>query len=444
MEQGLALNLSQHLAMTPEMQQSIKILQLSAPELRSLIEEEYLNNPALELEYDDALTPILPQGELSSVMDYFRESYEGSGVREEKEAPEVRAPVYSLAEELREQAEFAFAREDVRSRTIASFIIGSLDSRGYLAASVEDIARSLRVYAGDVRAVLARVQEFEPAGIAARDLAECLRLQARARGIYGGLLAAIIEKHLARLASGELKAIAAAEEVPLKEVEGAAAMLRTLNPKPGSAYGEEAAAFISPDVFVERVGGRLTVRLADGFLPRVYIAGAYKKAAYADEEAQKYIRGRLNSALWLIKSIEERRSTIKKVAEEIVRVQEKFFLKGKDYLAPLTMREIAGRLELHESTVSRAVAGKYLEFPGGVLPLRSFFAVSAVKSGDMLSGEIKAELKALILAEDPQKPLSDQKLAALLKEKKMTISRRTVMKYREELGFPAAFKRKKT
>jgi RNA polymerase sigma-54 factor len=297
-----------------------------------------------------------------------------------------------------------------------------------------------------VQEVLRKVQTFEPVGVGARDLAECLRLQAGAQGIYEGLVASLIDKYLPQVAESQLREIAAAENVSPEDVQLAVDILKTLNPKPGSVYGTENASYITPDVTIEKVDDSYVVRLNDSYVPKLHITNLYRQAADFDADTQKYIKKRLTAASWLINSIEQRRETIRKVVEEIVRVQKDFLDKGQAFLKPLSMKEVAEAIEVHESTVSRAVANKYAEIPGGVVSLKSFFQTGLGKgssSEDFLASQAKAELAALIKAEDPKKPLSDQKLCELLKEKKMDISRRTVMKYREQLGYPSSVKRKR-
>lgn len=452
MEQSLQMNLSQHLAMTFEMQQAIKILQLSAQDLRSLVEQEYLDNPTLEMEYGagaESKEDIFSVEDISALADYL---YEGGGepayfTDDVDRGLEAAAPLgLTLEQELLQQVEFAFDPEDEAGRSIATFMVGSIDSRGYLTLPVEEIARATGTKVEQVLAVLERVQAFEPLGVGARDLAECLRIQAKAQGIYEGLVAAVIDKHLSLVAELGIREIAAAEKASPEDVQLAVDIVKTLNPKPGSTYGTENASYITPDVTIEKVDGGYEVRLNDSYVPKLHITNLYRQAASFDDDTQKYIKKRLSAATWLINSIEQRRETIRKVVEELVRVQREFLDKGPAYLKPLTMKEVAEAIEVHESTVSRAVANKYAEIPGGLMPLKGFFQTGLGKAGsgeDFLASQAKAELERLIKGEDPRKPLSDQKLCELLKAKDMDISRRTVMKYREQLGYPSSVKRKR-
>lgn len=451
-EQSLTMNLSQHLAMTMKLQQAIKILQLSAQDLRTEIEKEYLENPALEMDYGDgapfsAEDNLLQAENLSRYADYLGEEGNSSGYfpeEQERRFEAADAEPVTLEEELLEQVKFAFVRE--QERAIAVFIVGSIDDRGYLTVPVAEIARAMQTSVDEVEAVLQQVQSFEPAGVGARDLSECLRLQAQRQNIYGGLVAAIIENHLDDIAESRIRDIAAAEHCRPQEVQLAVDIVRRLDPKPGAAYGGDAAAFITPDVLVQFVDGEYKVSLNDNYVPQLRICAAYQHAESFDEETRKYISQRLSAAAWLINSIEQRRTTIRHVVEEILRRQPDFLTQGKAALRPMTMREVADAIGVHESTVSRAVANKYVQLPNGIMALRRFFTSNAAKSHsgeDFAAGQAKSVIEELIKAEDPHKPLSDQKLCALLKEKNMDLSRRTVMKYREQLGYASSVKRKR-
>jgi RNA polymerase sigma-54 factor len=223
-------------------------------------------------------------------------------------------------------------------------------------------------------------------------------LQASAQGIYEGLVASLIDKYLPQVAESQIKEIAAAENVSPEDVQLAVDILKTLNPKPGSVYGTENASYITPDVTIEKVDDSYVVRLNDSYVPKLHITNLYRQAADFDADTQKYIKKRLTAASWLINSIEQRRETIRKVVEEIVRVQKDFLDKGAAFLKPLSMKEVAEAIEVHESTVSRAVANKYAEIPGGIVSLKSFFQTGLGKGGsseDFLASQAKAELEAL-------------------------------------------------
>ncbi|MCR5438466.1 MAG: RNA polymerase factor sigma-54 [Selenomonas sp.] len=449
-EQSLNLNLSQHLAMTVKLQQAIRILQLSAQDLRSEIEKEYLENPALEIDYGDAAPAegnLLQAENMSRLTDYLGEGGSSSGYYGEDAEPAFEAAEsvsLTLEEELLDQVKFAFPHS--QERAIAVFIVGSLDNNGYLTLPLAEIARAMAVETTAVEAVLRQVQEFEPAGVAARDLPECLRIQAKRQGIYQGLVAAIIDRYLDEVAESQIKKIAAAEQCRPQDVQAAVDIVRQLDPKPGAAYGGEKASFITPDVLVQEVDGVYRITLNDNYIPQLRISAAYQHAESFDAETRKYITKRLNAAAWLINSIEQRRTTIRQVVEEILNRQPDFLTQGMKGLHPMAMKDVADAIGVHESTVSRAVANKYAQFPQGIVALRKFFTANLAKNGseeDFAAVQAKEAIAELIKGEDPHKPLSDQKLCELLKARKMDISRRTVMKYREQLGYPSSVKRKR-
>ena len=456
--QALSQNLSQHLAMTMKMQQAIKILALPAQELRGLIEKEYLENPALEIDYDHAALSFeettgtagddareereqaYRAEDISALASYLGSPERGDGwdggESGEPHAFEQAKPVSrTLEEELLEQVEFAYPAGREQEKAVAVFLVGSIDSRGYLAVPLAEAARATGVKEDIATQVLATIQSFEPAGVGARTLAECLRLQAKRRGIYEGLVARIIDAHLEDVANSRIKEIASAEGVRPSDVQMAVDIVRTLTPKPGAAYGSDDPGYITPDVVVRPYGAGWRIELTSGGVPGLHISRLYQEAAGYDEETQSYIRGRLSAAAWLIKNIETRRETIRRVAEEIVRRQRPVLTDGLSRLAPMTMQDVAEAADVHESTVSRAVQGKYIEMPSGIYPMKAFFTANlAAGAGEAAYGARQVQ---------DAKPLSDAKLAKLLADKGLEISRRTVVKYREQLGIPSSVKRKR-
>ena len=447
------MNLSQHLAMTMQLQQAIEILQLSAQELCATIEKEYLENPVLEMDYPSGRRELYEQGGpahagVRALADYL----DGGGKQpayftdEDERQFDAPAPLHAtLEEELLEQVNFTF-NENESERAVATFLVGSLDSRGYLTLPVAEVARAMACSEAEVLRILAVIQGFEPAGVGARDLAECLRLQAQRQGIYDGLVAAIIDRHLDAVAAHRLKEIAAAEHVRPAEVQMAVDIVRRLNPKPGAAYGAADSAYITPDVINRKGEKGYEVEVEEAGVPQLHISALYRQSDTFDKATQKYIAGRLRAAAWLINSIEQRRTTIRRVVEEIVRRQTAYFEKGPAFLEPMTMKDVADTIGVHESTVSRAVANKYAELPTGVIALRSFFTVRSARTDtgeDVAAARAKSAIERFIKGEDPKKPLSDQKLCTLLKSKGIELSRRTVMKYREQLGYDSSVKRKR-
>lgn len=452
-EQSLGMNLSQHLAMTMQLQQAIEILQLSAQELCATIEKEYLENPVLEMDYPSGRRELYEQGGpahagVRALADYL----DGGGKQpayftdEDERQFDAPAPLHAtLEEELLEQVNFTF-NENESERAVATFLVGSLDSRGYLTLPVAEVVRAMACSEAEVLRILAVIQGFEPAGVGARDLAECLRLQAQRQGIYDGLVAAIIDRHLDAVAAHRLKEIAAAEHVRPAEVQMAVDIVRRLNPKPGAAYGAADSAYITPDVIIRKGEKGYEVEVEEAGVPQLHISALYRQSDTFDKATQKYIAGRLRAAAWLINSIEQRRTTIRRVVEEIVRRQTAYFEKGPAFLEPMTMKEVADTIGVHESTVSRAVANKYAELPTGVIALRSFFTARSARTDtgeDVAAARAKSAIERFIKGEDPKKPLSDQKLCTLLKAEGIALSRRTVMKYREQLGYDSSVKRKR-
>lgn len=453
MEQSLSLSLGQKLAMTAKLQQAIQILQLSAQDLRDVIEKEYLENPALEMEDSSAdsdpaekITERYNIEEIHALANYLGEDQESKAVnREIRQSFEVVAKSEETLEEiLLEQVHFAFPPG--KDRQIAQYIVGSLDDCGYLRTGESELAAVLQISVEDVARVIRVIQSFEPVGVCARNLSECLRLQAEAQGIYTGLIASIIEHHLDAVAQSQLKAIAEKENCLPADVQMAVDIIRQLNPKPGSSYGGETSDYIVPDVVVRKIDDEYMVFVNNYGIPTLHISTNYSQVKEFDDSTRKYIEQRVNSAVWLIKSIEQRRQTLLNVVNEIVARQKEFFDKGPEYLRPLTMRQIAEEINVHESTVSRAVANKYMEMPRGIVSLKKFFSanIAVVASGEELIAEqVKTAIRQMISSENPQKPWSDQQLSELLKQKDMKISRRTVMKYREQMGFASSVKRKR-
>ncbi|MBR6887892.1 MAG: RNA polymerase factor sigma-54 [Selenomonadaceae bacterium] len=414
MRQEISIGLSQRLVMTPELRQSIEILQMSAAELKETIEREHLENPTLELEYFD----------------------EPATFDAEKIFEPPDTSTMTLEEFLTAQAIFVF---DAGELSAAKFLIGALDANGYLTISIADAVQILNVAENFLLEILRRVQALEPAGIGARNLAECLKLQAERKEIFSGLVAAIIERHLEEVASHKIKNIARAENSSVEEIRRAIEIIRTLNPKPGSAYGGGVTKFIVPDVRITE-GGEIFLNGAS--FPRVKISEDYSDLKDLDAETKIYLTQHLNSARQLLRSIRQREKTLLRVVEEIVRRQGEFLRKGWHFLKPMTMRELSEELDLHESTISRAVANKFAELPFGVVELRKIFSAS-VSTEDVTAAKVKALIGELIKSENPQRPLSDKSLAEILSARGISIARRTVMKYREQLGILSSAKRRK-
>ena len=293
--------------------------------------------------------------------------------------------------------------------------------------------------------VLRVLQSFEPAGIGARDLAECMRLQAERADLYHGLLRAVIERHLPAVAEGRYRAIARAEGVSLAAVQAAVDVLRTFSPKPGSAYGAEPPSYIRADVRLSLVDGEMQVTVCSEYLPQLRISRLYRNTADLDPETRSYIARRIYAARALIRAVGQRGETLRRVAEELVHRQADFVVAGAKELHPLSRQTVAVALGMHESTISRTVANKYIDLPRGIVPLKAFFstAVGAEADGTHSAEQVRAAIRAIVAAEDAANPLSDARITELLAMRGIAAARRTVMKYREQLGIPSSAKRRR-
>jgi RNA polymerase sigma-54 factor len=337
---------------------------------------------------------------------------------------------------------------------LAEFIIGSLDDRGWLATPLPEIAQATGQPFEQCEKVLRLVQGLEPVGVGARDLRECLLIQLEAKGQEGTLPWRLIHDQFDNLVNRRFPEIARQLKCTVEEIQAAADCVATLNPKPGLEVSSEDPKYVVPDLLVERVDEEYVVLLNDRNVPRLRISSAYesvlrdrKKAERNsnDNKTREYIQGKLNSARWLIQTIEQRRRTMIKVMNCIIREQREFFDKGIAFLRPLTLQQVARQIDMHESTVSRVCSGKYVQTPRGVFELKFFFSsgLETEDGEDVSARTAKDIIKTLIEEEDKREPLSDQRIAELLHEKGLRIARRTVAKYREQLNIlPARFRRR--
>jgi RNA polymerase sigma-54 factor len=334
-------------------------------------------------------------------------------------------------------------------RKAAAEIIGNLDEIGYLHASIEEIAGAAELDPEVVEAALKRVQQFDPPGIACRNLQESLLLQLERLDLSDSLAATILRDFIAELEGRKYQIIAKALKVSLDDVLAAAKLISELDPRPGRAYNEEDVHYIVPDIFVHKVGDEYVVTQNDDGLPNLRINSFYRNALTdakgVDKKAGEYIQDKMRSAVWLIKSIHQRQRTIYKVTKSIVKFQREFFDKGIEYLKPLVLRDVADDIEMHESTVSRVTTNKYVQTPQGLFELKYFFnsGINTTDGDSIASESVKSRIKEIIAEEDPRKPYSDQKIVALLKERDIHIARRTVTKYREMLGLGSSTERKR-
>lgn len=451
MEFDLKLQQSQKLIMTPELKQAIEILQLNSIELNALIEQELETNPLLEKE-EAIEEDIYESNDFTELAKYIREAeermYYDDSDDEEKEDVNYENFVSSKPS-LTDHLLFQLHITPVSSKIhkICEYIIFSLSPSGYLRENIKDIAEILECTEDEVLEGLSIVQSFDPPGIAARNLQECLKLQLLAQDNYKGIVKELVDFHLEEIAEGKYSYLAKLYNISLKEVQQSIDFIKTLNPKPGSSFSSTAdVRYIIPDVEVIKREDEYLVIVNDSTTPKLKINNYYHSILNShDEEAKRYINLKLQSAIWLIKSLESRKETLYKVVKAIVELQRDFLDKGINYLKPMTQKQIADIVGIHESTVSRAINGKYAATPRGLFELKFFFQSGiSNKNGNEFSAEtIKNLIKKLVEEEDPTNPLSDQKIVDVLKEKNINISRRTVAKYREECNIPSTIKRRR-
>jgi RNA polymerase sigma-54 factor len=501
MRPGLQLKFSQQLTMTPQLQQAIKLLQLSTLELSQEITEQLYSNPLLEIEdsstsdgntitsetevkqtasvdlsdenvalaktASDASESSVTESEGDWQSDMSSELPVDANWEENFSAP---IPVSSTADNSWEQVhqvteslrdhlywQLNLTPMSPRDQLIAVAIIDAVESSGLLSESVLDIvSHQSENYADDpleedeIMAVLHRLQQFDPPGIFARDIKECLLIQLHQLSPETDHINEAIElvtSHLEDIASVELNSLAKKTQIDAKDIQEALKLIRTLNPRPGESFSGNTAEYIAPDAYVEKIGDRWQVRLNDVNIPRLKIndlySGLIKRADNSDQN--QYLKDNLAEARWFLRSIESRNETLMRVAMTIVELQQGFLDNGPIAMKPMVLSDIAEKLELHESTISRVTTAKYLATPQGIFELKYFFSshVSTAGGGECSSTAVCAILKTLIEAEKPSKPLSDNKLMALLEQQGIQVARRTVAKYRESLNIPSSSQRKR-
>jgi RNA polymerase sigma-54 factor len=476
------VKLTQSLVMTPQLQQAIKLLQLSRLELQNTIQQELVENPVLEEALEEEAAPAelaadeTEPGEVPApaevaqpaaaetetatpstddmVGDLDWESYmeskpQTSLSRGDDDRPALDAnltPATSLTDHLIWQLGFVELEEV--EREIALRIVWNLNDDGYLEEDIDAIAAETKTDAATVEKVLVRVQELDPVGVAARNLAECLLIQMRVAGITDGLAVRIITQHLDALQKHDFRGIARAENCELADVAVAAKLIGSFEPRPGRQFAGDEPVYITPDIFVHKLGDEYHVVLNEDGMPKLRVSPAYKQVlANKDgngKQTREYVREKLRSAVWLIKSIHQRQRTIVRVMESIIRFQREFFDKGPEHLRPLNLRDVADDIGMHESTVSRVTTNKYTQTPHGVFELKFFFNSSIRTSdGDGIASEsVKEKILQIIRAEDSRNPLSDQKIAEMLSDASIQIARRTVTKYREALRILSSTQRR--
>lgn len=469
MEHRLSQNLSQRLMLTQKMQQAIQILQLSGIELEQYLQQELEQNPVLEQLVKEPKpeavapepVPASPDGapmddtafnldEFASQWSDFRR--EGTDFSRNPDLAERREHYQnSITKEESFSAklltQLRLAAQDEKTLEIGELIIGDIDAKGYFTGSMEEIAQEAGVTVEEVERVLRIVQRFEPTGVGARDVVECLLLQIEVEYPHVPELKVLVAEHLEELEHRQIPKIAKEMRISVERVEELKSLLAKLNPWPGLEYSSEPTQYVTPDVIVEKIDDEFVVYLSDESIPALRINEDYRKMmgnGKVTREEKQYLRDKVESAKWLIRNVEQRQQTILRIARAIVEVQHDFLDRGIEYIKPLTLQEIADKVGVHEATVSRTTRGKYMQTPQGLFEMKFFFSPGLKRdSGEAQSSKsVQSIIKKMIDEEDKSKPYSDQKIADLLKKQGLNIARRTVTKYREAMGIlPTSMRR---
>jgi RNA polymerase sigma-54 factor len=470
---------TQNLMMTPQLQQAIKLLTLTHLEMTNVIAEEMVENPMLEelggddsknmeedyklekLEGDhrEATSDNFDEPGVVQKDDFDWQSYVESFDSNSATPPSMATQdfdempnyenIVSRGQSLPEHLEWQMKMDDFTEDEIefATLIIHNINDDGYLEVEFDDLIAESDLEREDAEYILSKVQRLDPVGCGSRDLVECLLVQAKVQEERSPLLERLIRDHLEDLQKKDFKTITKALGVSEEQVKDTAMLLQNFHPKPGRLVSNNDTHYVVPDIYVKQVGGEFVVQVNDEGVPRLRISQLYKDMLKqgADPKAQEYVQDKLRSAMWLIKSIQNRQRTINKVAKAIVAQQQDFFKKGPKHLKPMVLKNIAQEIGMHESTVSRVTTNKYMHTPIGLFELKYFFntGVGGKDGGvDISSQVLKLKIKELVENENPKKPLSDQKIAELLSREDVKVARRTVAKYREMLGILSSSKRK--
>jgi RNA polymerase sigma-54 factor len=469
MKQSLALR--QTLKMTPQLQQAIKLLQLSRMELETEIRREMTENPVLEEGMEEATkeqqneenlrdNPQEADASPSESDPAKQDDFEWDSYFENQNRNRER--VISNSDEIMNYENIIAAKETLRDHLnwqasmfgfneeeliFATILISYINDDGYLETPLETIAQEEEVTVKDLEEILPFIHEFDPPGVGARDLQECLLIQAKHIQEDTNDFVTLIKNHIKDLERKNYHNIAKEMGITLDEVIDMCKIINSMDPKPGSQFSSNDTHYVTPDVYVYKIAEEYVVSLNEDGLPKLRISNFYKTMVQkkSNDPAQTYVQDKLRSALWLIRSIHQRQRTIYKVTESIVRHQQEFFEKGAGFIKPMILRDIASDIGMHESTISRVTTNKYVHTPQGIYELKYFFNSGiSTDDGDSLASEsVKLKIKEMVSQEDDKKPLSDQKIVDLLKKEGIIIARRTVAKYRDILKILPSGKRKK-
>ena len=469
MKMGFELNLTQtqKLIMTPELRQAIQILQFNNMELVEYLNNQIEMNPFLEVEEKsldikdkrEDQDVLYENGVLKDEIDWkdivekyddisYKTYLKNSDSRETTSIEDYVSKKPCLKDHL--VLQLGLSCEDDKERQIGEYIIDSLDSKGYLPASVEDISFQTGESYIDVEKAIHMVQGFDPAGVGARNLSECLKIQLKAKGIQDKNAYIMVEKYLDDIAYNRMQKISKELEIPVSRVQSLCDIIKMLEPKPsrGFSIDSDGIKYIVPDVIIRKINEEYVIIVNDSNLPVISINKYYKDLANSDcdKETNKFLNEKLSSSLWLIKSIEQRRLTLYKVVESILKFQYEFFDDINGQLKPMVLKDVADDINVHESTVSRATNGKYVQTPKGLFELKYFFTIgldSDSSDEGVSTTSVKKQIKEIVDDENHQKPLSDQKIVEILSDRGVTISRRTVAKYRDEMRIPSSSMRRR-
>jgi RNA polymerase sigma-54 factor len=475
--------LAQQLVMTPQLQQAIKLLQLSRVELQEMVSKELQENPVLEegpaegpesgeaaeaeaqaVAVEPLIDPVINR-EQSAVdkigtldwqeyLDTHSNSIHGSltaeATGEDGDAPPSWENSLTKKTSLEDHLiwQLRLSKMTEKEESIGFYIICNLDENGYLTLSLDEVSKATESTIEEAEVVLKRIQFFDPVGVAARDLRECLLTQLTNLDLQDSLAARIVADYLSYLESKRYEKLARELGVSIDAIADAAHVIASLEPKPSRGFEQDEIRTVLPDVFVEKIGGEYVIYLNDDGVPRLRVSSLYRRIVgqegEAEQQARQYLQEKVRAATWLIKSIQQRQQTLFRVTQSIFKFQQEFLDHGVSQLKPMVLRDVAEDIHMHESTVSRATANKYVHTPQGLYELKFFFQ-SGLHSGngeDVASESVKEKIRAIIANEDPRKPFSDQHIAALLSNASIDIARRTVAKYREAMGILPSSKRR--
>lgn len=452
MDFGLNLTQEQKLIMTQQMQLSVKLLQMSTYELQQYVDKELQENPVLDAKDSDRLKDnnTIDHKELIKYLEFDDYSHQSYSKEEDEEVSPFTfiSEKKSLKSYLKEQ--ILELNEKDYLKNICLYIIENIDSRGYLDGSIEEISKYLKISNSTAMKALSVVQSLEPDGIGARDIKECLKIQLKKKHIDDENLFKVIDNYLEYVGENRYNSIAKELNIDVKDAQRYGDAIKTLEPKPSRGFytGEE-VKYIIPDAYIKKIDNEYFIIMNEDISPKLSVNQMYKEIINNndDKQAVDYVKEKMNNAIFLIKSIEHRKSTIYRVLEKILEIQREYFDNGEAYLKPMTLKEISDSLNMHESTISRAIREKYIYTSRGTIKIKDLFTTgitSASSSGEDISTNlIKKKIKELVDNEDKTKPLSDQQICDIINKQDMNISRRTVAKYREEIGIKSSKGRKR-